>query len=151
MDVRLLLLILPVAYCACPSPWNLEFQNSCYMIVKETKEWAEADRNCGLHHARGHLVKIESAEEQNFLTNYIKAHQAEYSGELWTDGTDKEVDRHFVWDYDYQEMVYTNWKQGEPNNQGGREHCVEYGRSYNYQWNDIPCDMHYQSICEFEK
>ncbi|XP_033757800.1 lactose-binding lectin l-2-like [Pecten maximus] len=151
MDVRVLFLLVPVVYGACPSPWHLEFQNSCYMIVKEAKHWEEADRNCALHHQHGHLVKIQSAEEQTFLTNYIKAHQAEYAGELWTDGTDLEVQGEFVWDYFYEHMVYTNWKSGEPNNQGGHEHCVEYGRSYNYQWNDIPCDRNYQSICEFEK
>ncbi|OWF40455.1 ladderlectin-like [Mizuhopecten yessoensis] len=151
MDVKTLLLLLPVVYSACPSPWNMEFQSSCYMIVTEMKPWAEADRNCGLHHPDGHLVKIETAEEQTFLTNYVKAHQAHLAGELWTDGTDVEVPREFVWDYGYDHFVYANWKHGEPNNQGGHEHCVEYGKSYNYQWNDIPCNNHYQSICEFEK
>ncbi|XP_069115787.1 perlucin-like protein isoform X2 [Argopecten irradians] len=152
MDVRVLLLILPVVYCACPSPWDIEFQNSCYMIVKDTKTWAEADRNCEYHHQGGHLVKIERAEEQNFLTNYIKPRQAQYSGEFWIDGTDNEIDRHFMWDYKFQPMTYKNWKPGEPNKHKGLpEHCVEYGESYNYQWNDNVCDNHFQSICEFEK
>jgi len=68
------------------------------------------------------------------------------------DGTDREEVGVWVWDYDYQHLTYQNWRPHpkEPNNQGGNEHCMEYGQAYGYHWNDIPCTRHYQFICEVE-
>ena len=46
------------------------------------------------------------------------------------------------------DLVFTNWFNGEPNNYGVGEDCVE---SYNYggtNWGDYICELHRHSICE---
>uniref|UniRef100_A0A8D0BTN0 C-type lectin domain-containing protein n=1 Tax=Salvator merianae TaxID=96440 RepID=A0A8D0BTN0_SALMN len=44
-------------------------------------------------------------------------------------------------------IVYSNWQQGEPNDEKGRENCVEvYG---NGKWNDRSCGEKKLILCEF--
>ncbi|KAJ8312334.1 hypothetical protein KUTeg_009707 [Tegillarca granosa] len=37
--------------------------------------------------------------------------------------------------------IYTNWMPGQLDDYKGHlENCIEYGRNYNFQWNDAPCN-----------
>ena len=41
-------------------------------------------------------------------------------------------------------LIYTNWEENEPNNQGGTEDCGEYFVFSNPQrtyWNDVDCSL----------
>lgn len=42
---------------------------------------------------------------------------------------------------------YKNWGPGQPDNNGGNEHCVEWD-NYNRNWNDKDCYRHQGLICE---
>lgn len=44
-------------------------------------------------------------------------------------------------------IIYSNWQQGEPNNDKGRENCVEV--LVNGKWNDRPCGERRLILCEF--
>ncbi|XP_023603575.1 pulmonary surfactant-associated protein D-like [Myotis lucifugus] len=44
-------------------------------------------------------------------------------------------------------LVYSNWAPGEPNDDSGREDCVEI--MANGKWNDVPCGANRLVICEF--
>lgn len=44
-------------------------------------------------------------------------------------------------------LVYSNWAPGEPNNNGGSEHCVEIFT--NGKWNDKVCGEPRLVVCEF--
>ncbi len=76
----------------------------------------------------GHLVTINSAEENNFLKNVT-------SGSVWLGLTDANSEGNFSWNTG-ESVTYTNWNTGEPNDWG------HYGEDYtqfysNGLWNDI--------------
>lgn len=102
----------------------------------------------------GHVVTIEDDEENMFVYNL-----APYA---ILGATDKEREGRWVWVTE-QEMSYTNWCQGEPNNCGNLEvngYCEpeQYLTFHNAphclsgQWNDIPVgDGGGTYVCEFEE
>ncbi len=101
--------------------------------------WSEARVYC--EKVGGHLATITSADEQKFIdylnkgskSLWIGAYRDEYVLWYWVTGE--------KWDY-------TNWKAGEPNNQG-TETCVAVWTS---EWNDLGAGSSGQSgfLCEWD-
>ena len=46
------------------------------------------------------------------------------------------------------EMSFTYWGTGQPDNHGGNEHCVNIWPSVGYEWNDQTCDSRFCFVCE---
>lgn len=60
--------------------------------------------------------------------------------------------RPFYWSSSGKSIAYSNWYQGEPNNEKNQEHCVQtFAYSPNFQWNDVSCSNQYGFICEEEQ
>uniref|UniRef100_UPI000FDA0860 lectin-like protein n=1 Tax=Psychroflexus aestuariivivens TaxID=1795040 RepID=UPI000FDA0860 len=78
-----------------------------------------------------YLVSITSAAENNFIANYLTENGQLNAligiNDLETEGT-------FVWE-NAENVSYTNWNPGEPNNSGGNEDITEIYN--NGGWNDI--------------
>ncbi|XP_059846839.1 C-type lectin domain family 10 member A-like [Hypanus sabinus] len=121
----------------CPTEW-IRFRESCYQFSSSARSWTEAQRHCASVDA--HLVVINNAEEQDFLRRtlqnrcWIGLSDAESEGDwIWVDGTD------------YSSSL-TNWAEGEPNNEGYTEDCVEI--FVTGEWNDLPCNVFRYWLCE---
>ncbi|XP_072925649.1 uncharacterized protein [Hemitrygon akajei] len=76
----------------CPTQWTL-FRNSCYRFSLATSTWVEALRQC--ESVDAHLVVINNAEEQDFLTRNLQnrywiglSDTASEGDWRWVDGTD---------------------------------------------------------------
>jgi len=68
---------------------------------------------------------------------------------LWTSGL--KSGSQFVWENKFGyflPLTYTNWNNGEPNNHGGYESCVNIWPRYNYRWNDEECMLKSCFVCE---
>jgi C-type mannose receptor len=56
------------------------------------------------------------------------------------------IDGRFQWQ-DGSNLSFTNWNNGEPNNYGGVEKCVELFVESG-KWNDMDCKYLRPSICK---
>ena len=52
----------------------------------------------------------------------------------------------FIW-ADGAPVNYINWNDGEPNN-AGDEDCVVMWGDNGGVWNDVPCNLRFNAICE---
>ena len=69
---------------------------------------------------------------------------------IWLDASDIAMEGTWIWMATNEVVTYTNWRTGEPSNTGHNEDCL---RLYTHQaglWNDVPCDVNCNSICEIE-
>ncbi|XP_052815670.1 perlucin-like protein [Mya arenaria] len=138
----------------CPDSW-ITFHDHCYLFSVDKLNWFHATKSCKDKEAL--LVAIESAAEDTFLKQSIvhfHLHDNPQFVGYWTSANDLEVEGRWVWGYPSDNQVtYADWHAGEPNNvwfDKRAEDCVVlWGHStYNYTWNDQPCDIAEHYICE---
>jgi len=130
----------------CPK----EMPNSCYLFVEEKKTWAGAQQYC--MGKRGHLVAIESWDENNYLKQQITAL---HTGSLawWTGGTNDGVAGQWKWKIPNgkdEPMRYHDWDARQPSNSGRKETVVELWSSH-HRWNDRVNYVKNYFICEYDK
>lgn len=111
----------------------LEFEDHKYRFYNNSMTWEEAKLFC--EEQGGHLVTVNSLEEQRFL-------QENCTGEknLYWIGL-QEINNEWGWVTE-EELLYTNWATGEPNEDfNDTEYYAQlYGKDYNDyrlgEWND---------------
>uniref|UniRef100_A0A803KFN4 C-type lectin domain-containing protein n=1 Tax=Xenopus tropicalis TaxID=8364 RepID=A0A803KFN4_XENTR len=122
----------------CDSGWK-SFDGSCYYIVTTMKNWTEARGFC--KSMNSDLVIIKSAREQKFLENITSITK------FWI-GLTKDRNKN-VWrwvDGTLHNLSDGFWYEDEPNNEAGREDCVNLWKDK--KWNDVYCTGLYKAICE---
>ncbi|XP_070289353.1 pulmonary surfactant-associated protein D-like [Myotis yumanensis] len=105
------------------------------------KTFFEARQVCA--HAGGQLPSPRSAAENHALQLLL---DVENKGAAFLSMTDFKTKGWFTYPGG-KPLVYSNWSPGEPNNDGGNEHCVEMYT--NGKWNDKFCGEKRLVICEF--
>ncbi|XP_063080003.1 C-type lectin domain family 4 member E-like [Engraulis encrasicolus] len=116
------------------------FGSSRYYISSDKRNWADSQQHCV--DLGGHLVIIDSQEEQEFIHAQGKRAWIGLS-DLETEGVWKWVDGNNLGKPRF-------WMQGEPNDQSGGEDCVEIIDSQKplTSWNDNVCGFTRDYICE---
>ena len=111
-----------------------------FKLFSELKTWEEAEEFC--EELGGHLATSTSAEKNEFLVNFANGKA------VWLGTTDKETEGVWKW-ITGEELSYTNWNRGEPNDAGGREDYAElYASGY---WNDMTATATRIFICEWDE
>ncbi|XP_059518198.1 pulmonary surfactant-associated protein D-like [Myotis daubentonii] len=105
------------------------------------KTFYEAWQVCA--QAGGQLPSPRSAAENHALQLLL---EAEDKGAAFLSMTDFKKKGWFTYPGG-KPLVYSNWNPGEPNNDGGKEHCVEMYTTG--KWNDKVCGVKRLVICEF--
>uniref|UniRef100_A0A8C6IEG5 C-type lectin domain family 4, member b1 n=1 Tax=Mus spicilegus TaxID=10103 RepID=A0A8C6IEG5_MUSSI len=129
----------------CSKDWKL-FGSHCYLVptVSSSASWNKSEENCS--HMGAHLVVIHSQEEQDFITGILDTHAAYFIG-LWDTG-------HWQWQWvdqtPYEESI-TFWHNGEPSSDNEKCVIVNYRRKTGWGWNDIPCSLEQNSVCQMKK
>lgn len=117
------------------------FQGNFYQLTSTAKTWTDAEAEA--ISIGGHLTSILSEEEQAFIESTFLV--GSFSTKpLWIGLNDAAVEGSFVW-ASGSPLIYTKWKDGEPNNFGGDEDyvAINWGTSRGDigvigQWNDTP-------------
>ncbi|MFP6686071.1 MAG: lectin-like protein [Polyangiaceae bacterium] len=117
----------------------------CYHFVNLKAHWQAAENDCvvwGGAPGLGHLVSIQSADEQKLVKNLGDG------AERWIGGADIAVEDNYTWT-DGSIFAFENWRSGEPNNNGyngGEEDCAEM--EHDGRWDDQPCEKTKRYVCE---
>ena len=117
------------------------FSNVYWYCNTADVTWFVAEEAC--QDFGGHLASVLSPAEHNRIASELIS-----SDNTWLGLNDQLTEGNFVWS-DGSELDYTNWAGGEPNDDDGTEHCVEFDRTTtNFRWNDNDCDLTRPFVCK---
>ena len=124
------------------------YGGKCYILITSVQTWNNADLICKQAHG-AELVKIESADENNFIKTQYLSHQVDY----WIGLSDSSSPG--VWKWSDGDVLgnYTNWALEEPS-QPGTQHCAGirhgtfFNKIYDAQWHDALCWKTKGYICK---
>ena len=109
----------------------------CYTRYDFNEDWATARASCVAK--GGELTAIGSAEEDAFVRALLGP-----TSRMWI-GLNSVIDPG-AWRWSTNEPVpYAGWLTGQPDNNGGNEHCVEF---FGAAWNDAGCTFTSSYVCE---
>uniref|UniRef100_A0A3Q0SZQ4 C-type lectin domain-containing protein n=1 Tax=Amphilophus citrinellus TaxID=61819 RepID=A0A3Q0SZQ4_AMPCI len=103
----------------CGGHWS-EFNGRCFYYTVKPMAWAKAEKTCVS--LGGHLALVHNFIEYQKLQGLIRRASRE-DKETWIGGTDAQENQWF-WS-DGTAFQYTDWCREEPNNSGGRQHCLQ--------------------------
>lgn len=130
----------------CPK----EIPGSCYLFVQEKKTWLAAQQYC--MGKRGHLVAIETWDENNFLKKQIEGLHTGAAA-WWTGGSNDGVTGQWKWKMPKGKDVplrYHDWDTNQPDHDGKGETVIELWQAH-HRWNDRPDSLKNFFICEYDK
>ena len=134
----------------------VEWNGHYYQYYTNYLSWSGAQAACEA--LGGHLVTITSQEEQAFLEDYLSDPDSEAPKGKYLIGLNRTVTGLDQW-VTGEDVDYTNWGEGEPDNLGGRQtpvilnggstisgggYRIEFG-----QWDD-DTDGTYRYLCEWD-
>ncbi|XP_066578913.1 C-type lectin domain family 4 member E-like [Amia ocellicauda] len=130
----------------CQKPW-VPFHNRCYFFSTDEMNWTSSRDNCSS--MQGHLVIIETAEEQKFIEHHV-------SRPSWIGLTDLKEKGDWRWVDDTVLGNLSYWSEKQPDNYkkpdtSEVEHCAVM-REINglNNWNDVLCSNRRTRVCEKE-
>ncbi len=104
-----------------------EFKGHDYQLINDYKTWTEAKVDC--ENRDGYLVTITSSEENDFVSSLMESID---SNEIWIGFTDELNEGDWQW-VTAEEVTYSNWNLGEPNDAGGEDYAEMSKGGF---WND---------------
>ncbi|XP_068745168.1 perlucin-like protein isoform X2 [Montipora capricornis] len=142
-DAKLVEMYKQIFGAQCPSGWE-RFGRYCYLVSGSILTWDQARSYCRTR--GGELVKINSAEENEFVLNLVQQRQPSLR-EVWIYLKWDSSVKQFLWN-DHSVPVYTNWAPNEPNGKAN-EPCghiwIGHQGSLTWasgSWNDRSCGLH---------
>lgn len=95
------------------------------------------------------LLTLRSEEETDQI--YELAEKYKPMDAFWVSASDFGHEGDFVWTTTGLKMTNARWHETQPDNGGGREHCVEITYLWNDtvpSWNDLRCYNENSFFCE---
>ncbi len=133
--------------CPCAQEY---YGDRSFMYCAIPSTWFEARDFCASYGY--HLNRIGDDAENQWADETADTYS---TGKWWMGYNDLDEEGTWVWE-DGSSITYSNWHAGEPNNVGGSpgdgynegEDCGQFNRWDDLTWNDEPCDLQFNFICE---
>lgn len=147
----------------CENGW-LAGNGFCYKLVKTAVTFYDAEAGC--RSLESYLVKIDSQQESNFVSNLLMAERAD--GAVWTSGRKMEQNglQEWRWLGSSHAIQFTKWfpgfssvgSQSQPSIHGNHS-CISLSKTFRdvnnisqevgyYFWMSLPCAQSLQYICK---
>lgn len=110
---------------------------SSYYVSTYSTSWVNANNAC--INAGGYLSTIGSSQEQSYVFNLLSGQSQ------WIGFTDAASEGNWLW-ANGDQVTYTNWNGGEPNNSGNEDYAQ---MNTNGTWNDAGGGENIRFVCEF--
>lgn len=123
------------------------------VLISHEKNWMDARAHCKSIGMQLLMTPTEKEVEnlQTYLNNRIFGDRAEsdHYWHLWLDGADHKRNGVWKWMRTGENLIYTTWRSGEPN-QGIRNNCLELWGNDPMQtlWKASDCYHRKRFICE---
>ena len=127
---------------SCTHGWQ-EFNNHCYLFVRQEKTWNEASDDCKVE--KGYLVEIDNNEEREILGLLLDNHVVSV---IWIGATDQASAGEFRSINSGEKVSEEHWREGQPDNYSGDQHCVIMFRVSNDLLHDESCRIPRYFVCE---
>ena len=128
----------------CPRGLLSSFHGGCFKVHYNPLDWHSAKSACEARRSSLALPNSK-AKSREFLQLLNGAGASKVH--LWIGlYRDPQNERRWLW-VDGSTAYFTLWANGEPNNAGSNEDCVEL-RMPSKNWNDLPCHQTLPYICE---
>ncbi|KAK1898599.1 Galactose-specific lectin nattectin [Dissostichus eleginoides] len=127
---------------SCPPGWT-KHGSRCFIWKNIQTYWFDAERRC--ISIGGNLASIRSTHEYNQIRQLVRTASGRNLN-VWVGGHDAVQEGVWLWS-DGSKFSFGSWYNREPNNRGGKEHCMEInygGRNY---VNDINCLDRQTFVC----
>nr|XP_033484036.1 galactose-specific lectin nattectin-like [Epinephelus lanceolatus] len=127
---------------SCPPGWA-HFGERCLQFHHTEKTWSHAEHFCTT--IGGNLASIHTKADYDYLRNMIFRLTGAHTT-TWLGGYDASGEG--VWlNSDGSPFTFKDWGTGEPNNSGGKEHCMEINFEGKNVVNDMSCDHKSSFVC----
>ncbi|XP_053404782.1 asialoglycoprotein receptor 1-like [Mercenaria mercenaria] len=124
----------------CPSGWR-KFNMHCYLFEDTIMTYTKAKYFCSSKEA--HLVDIENKSENDFVVQFSKGKVT------WIGMTDEETEGLWKWDRSGNNVTYTNWRPGQPNNLQESQHYGVIGAVHPRElWDDASINFRARVVCK---
>ena len=118
-----------------------------YQSFTEQKTWENARDACTALGTGYSLAAITNSVEEAMISSVSTVRH-------WIGANDKNSEGSWQWvqgpNHINEEIVYSNWSSGEPNNAASGEDCAERLASTS-KWNDLPCSELRAYICQYRE
>jgi hypothetical protein len=124
-------------------PKAIAFVGHRYYVFLGKLTWHQARQACA--EVGGHLVRIESPEEQAFLFRLI---QQGADANYWTDLSDEPSEG--IWTFSNgTHLTYANWRARQPDNHIHVQHAAAFRKDGT--WDDDFAGERYPYLCEWDQ
>ncbi|XP_033982866.1 galactose-specific lectin nattectin-like [Trematomus bernacchii] len=126
----------------CLPGWT-QLGSRCFIFKNQPMNWASAETDCLA--LGGNLASIKSTTEYDFIRQLVRTATGK-DLQFWVGGHDAVMEGVWLWSDGFK-FNFESWGKGEPNNYGGKEHCMEINFGATKKVNDIGCLESQPFVC----